>query len=86
MTKFITYFLENKRLNYMLLVFFAYLGFNAYVNIPKELFPNVELDMISVRGAYSGASASVMDKMAVRDIEEELSNISGIDWLQHHTN
>lgn len=79
MTKFITYFLENKRLNYMLLVFFAYLGFNAYVNIPKELFPNVELDMISVRGAYSGASASVMDKMAVRDIEEELSNISGID-------
>jgi len=63
----------------MLLVFFAYLGFNAYVNIPKELFPNVELDMISVRGAYSGASASVMDKMAVRDIEEELSNISGID-------
>ena len=63
----------------MLLVFLAYMGFNAYINIPKELFPNVELDKISVRGSYSGASAMVMDKMAVRDIEEELSNINGID-------
>ncbi|EDZ62389.1 cation:multidrug efflux pump [Sulfurimonas gotlandica GD1] len=63
----------------MLLIFLAYMGFNAYISIPKEIFPNVELDMISVRGAYSGASATVMDKMAVRDIEEELSNINGID-------
>ena len=79
MTRIIKYFLDNKRLNYMLLIFLAYMGYNAYVNIPKEIFPNVELDKISVRGAYSGASATVMDKMAVRDIEEELSNINGID-------
>ena len=79
MTKFIEYFIKNTRLNYMLLVFLAYMGYNAYVNIPKEIFPNVELDKISVLGAYSGTSASVMDKMAVRDIEDELSNINGID-------
>ncbi len=79
MSKLVKYFLDNKRLNYMLLIFLAYMGFNAYINIPKEIFPNVELDKISVRGAYSGASATVMDKMAVRDIEEELSNINGID-------
>jgi len=79
MNRFIKYFLDNKRLNYMLLIFLAYMGFNAYVNIPKEIFPDVELDKISVRGAYSGASATVMDKMAVRDIEDELSNINGID-------
>lgn len=79
MTRLITYFIENKRLNYMLLVFLTYMGIQAYINIPKEIFPNVELDIISVRGAYSGASASVMDRMAVRDIEEELSNINGID-------
>ncbi|WP_373034722.1 efflux RND transporter permease subunit [Sulfurimonas sp.] len=79
MNKIIKYFIDNKRLNYMLLVFLAYMGANAYINIPKEIFPNVELDKISVRGAYSGASATVMDKMAVRDIEDELSNISGID-------
>ena len=79
MNKFIEYFIKNKRLNYALLVFLAYLGYNAYVNIPKEMFPVVELDKISVRGAYVGASATNMDKMVVRDIEDELSNINGID-------
>ena len=79
MMKIIEYFIKNKRLNYMLLVFLAYMGYNAYVNIPKEIFPDVELDKISVLGSYSGTSASVMDKMAVRDIEDELSNINGID-------
>jgi len=71
--------MDNSRLNYALLVFLLYLGVNAYINIPKEIFPSVELDKISVRGTYSGASASNMDKMAVRDIEDSLSNISGID-------
>ena len=79
MIKFIEYFLKNKRLNYSLLVFLLFLGYNAYVNIPKEMFPPVELDKISVQGSYAGASATNMDKMVVRDIEDELSNISGID-------
>ena len=79
MHKFIEYFLLNKRLNYALLIFLAYLGYNAYINIPKEMFPPVELDKITVQGAYVGASATNMDKMVVRDIEDELNNISGID-------
>ena len=79
MHKLIEYFIQNKRLNYALLVFLAYLGYNAYVNIPKEMFPPVELNKISVRGSYSGASSSNMDRMAVREIEDQLSNINGID-------
>lgn len=79
MYKLIEYFIKNKRLNYMLLIFLAYLGVNAYINIPKEIFPDVELEKISVSGSYAGTSATNMDKMAVRDIENELSNIDGID-------
>ena len=79
MTKFLQYFINNSRLNYALLLFLLYLGFNAYVNIPKEMFPTVVLDKIAVRGTYAGASAANMDKMAVRDIEDAVSNISGID-------
>jgi len=82
MTTFIQYFLRNKRLNYALLLFLAYLGYNAYINIPKEMFPVVELDKISVRGSYVGASSTNMDKMVVRDIEDELNNVSGIDKIE----
>jgi len=79
MSKFLEYFISNKRLNYALLVFLAYFGVHAYINIPKEIFPIVELYKISVSGSYVGASATSMDKMAVRDIEDSLANINGID-------
>ncbi|SFV52631.1 Acriflavin resistance protein [hydrothermal vent metagenome] len=82
MIKFLEYFINNSRLNYALLAFLLFLGVNAYMNIPKEMFPVVELDKISVRGYYGGASAANMDKMAVRDIEDAMSNISGIDKIE----
>ncbi|HUH41839.1 MAG TPA: efflux RND transporter permease subunit [Sulfurimonas sp.] len=75
----IEYFIKNSRLNYALLVFILFMGINSYINIPKEMFPDMELDKISVIGSYRGASANTMDKMAVRDIEDSLSDINGID-------
>ncbi|MBU0632137.1 efflux RND transporter permease subunit [bacterium] len=79
MNALIEYFIKSKHLSYVLLIFLLYLGYNAYVNIPKEMFPTVVLDKISITGKYAGASASNMDKMAVRDIEDEISNLNGID-------
>ncbi len=75
----IEYFIKNSRLNHALLVFIVFMGVYSYINIPKEMFPDMELDQISVLGSYRGASATTMDKMAVRDIEDSLSNINGID-------
>ena len=82
MMRLIHYFIQNKSLNYVLLVFILFLGVNAYYNIPKELFPEISLDKVSIRGAYAGASADNLDKMAVRDIEDELGNIQGIDKIE----
>ena len=82
MMKIINYFIENRSLNYVLLVFILFLGINSYYNIPKELFPEIALDKIAIRGAYAGASADNLDKMAVRDIEDELGNIQGIDKIE----
>ncbi|MBU1216875.1 efflux RND transporter permease subunit [bacterium] len=79
MIQLIEYFIHNKRLNYALLIFLVFMGVNAYIKIPKEMFPDVELEKIFVSGYYAGASATNMDKMAVRDIEDSLANINGID-------
>ncbi|MCF6200692.1 MAG: efflux RND transporter permease subunit [Hydrogenimonas sp.] len=62
----------------MLLLFIFLAGINAYREIPKELFPDVTLNMIGVSGSYAGSSAKILDKMAVRDIEESIEGISGI--------
>ncbi len=75
----IEYFIKNSRLNHALIILIIFMGIYSYIKIPKEMFPDVELDQISVLGSYRGASAMIMDKMAVRDIEDSLSNINGID-------
>ena len=82
MLKVIEYFIRNKRLNYVLLLFVLFMGVNAYVKIPKELFPLVTLDQISITGSYAGTSADNLDKMAVRDIEDALGTIDGVDEIE----
>ncbi len=82
MMRLIEYFIRNRRLNHVLLFFVLFLGYNAYQNIPKELFPDIALDKIVITGGYSGTSAENLDKMAVRDIEDALGDISGIDRIE----
>ena len=51
----------------------------AYINIPKEIFPPIQMDKVAISGAYSGASADTLDKMIVQNIEDKLKNISEIE-------
>jgi len=68
-------------MNYMLFFLIIAVGVYSYIKIPKEIFPSFDLDMVSVTGSYSGASLDVMDKMAVKPLEEEIANIDGIKEL-----
>lgn len=80
--KLIEYFLANKRLNYVMLVFVLFMGVNAYIHIPKELFPYITMDRITISGGYAGSSADNLDKMAVRDIEDALSSVNGVEKIE----
>lgn len=42
------------------------------------MLPPVDLEKISIHGHYTGTSPSMLDKIAVQRIEEEVLNISGI--------
>jgi multidrug efflux pump subunit AcrB len=63
-------------LNHFLLFFLLILAIFAYFKIPKEIFPPASLDSVSVTGYYAGASSDLLDKMAVEDLEEDLSSLS----------
>ena len=75
---FITFAIDKPIINHMLLAFMLLLSIFSYQNIPKEIFPPSNLDQISITGGYPGASADVLDKMAVKNIEDELKSISEI--------
>ncbi len=82
MNRLIDFFLKNVQLNHVLLIFLLISGIYAYGKIPKELFPDVVLDKIMISGSYMGSSANNLDKMAVRDIEDDISSISGISEVE----
>jgi len=51
------------------------------MKIPKEIFPISSLDAISINGVYAGASSTILNKLAVEKIEDELSSISEADTI-----
>ncbi|MCH9812947.1 MAG: efflux RND transporter permease subunit [Epsilonproteobacteria bacterium] len=78
----VKFFIEKSILNHVFLLFLFLLGAFAYIKIPKEIFPPMNLDAISITGQYGGASPDILDKMAVTTIEDELKNLSDIGELK----
>lgn len=76
--KFLRFFIDNARMNYLLFILVFITGIYSYVKTPKEIFPSFELDMVSISGHYAGASIDILDKMVVKDIEDEVKNVDGI--------
>ena len=79
--KFLEFAIDRPVLNHIFMVFMIIMSIFAYKSIPKEIFPPSQLDQISVSGVYMGASADVLDKMAVKNIEDELKAVSEVDTI-----
>ena len=79
--KVLRFFVENSRMNYTLFLLVFAIGIWSFTKTPKEIFPNFDLDMISIKGSYAGASVDILDKMAVSEIEDNIKNIDSIDTM-----
>lgn len=80
--KFIEFAIEKPLLNHILLIFIFMLSIFAYINIPKEIFPPMNMDKITIKGGYAGTSADILDKMVVQSIEDDLQNIDELDTIK----
>ena len=77
--RFIAFGVDKPILNHIFLVFLLVLSIFSYNKIPKEIFPPSTLDSIMITGAYPGASPDILDKMAVKNIEDDVRNLSNIE-------
>jgi len=77
----IKFFLENSKLNYFLFLITFLIGIYSYEQMPKELFPNTDLEIVNITGQYNGASINTLDKMIVKDLEDELLSMEEIDSI-----
>ena len=76
---FIKFAIDKPLLNHILLIFILVLSTFAYMQIPKEIFPPINMDKVIISGGYVGTSADVLDKMVVHTIEDDLQNINELD-------
>src|SRR5437870_10724593 len=61
------------------------LGLVSYFKLGVELFPNVDLPIVTVTTTLRGASVEEMETSVTKPIEEIVNTISGIDELRSTT-
>src|SRR4051794_29827605 len=69
----------------MLIVFPVVVGLISYFKMGVDLFPNVDLPIITVSTTRPGTSVEEMETGVTKVIEEAVNTISGIDELRSTT-
>jgi len=82
MKKFIQFAIDKPVLNHLFLLFLFVLSVFSYIQVPKEIFPPMQMDKIIITGGYSGSSADVLDKMVVNSVEDDLKNFSELTEIR----
>ncbi len=77
--RFIEFALDKPLLNHLFLFFIFLVAIFSYINISKEIFPPMQMDKITINGAYAGTSADILDKMVVQSLEDDLKNVNELD-------
>ena len=54
-------------------------GLAAAFLLPREQFPEVSLDRVSILTAYPGATATDVEELITREIEEALEDVADVD-------
>ena len=63
----------------MLLVVF---GIVSFTQLPLRQYPDIDPPVVSVETSYPGAAASVVEARITELVEERISGIEGIDFIE----
>lgn len=69
----------------MILLLFVVLGFIGYSNMSLDLMPAVDVPIVTVQVVYSGAGPQDVETQISRKIEDEISTVSEIDYMQTYS-
>ncbi|MEL7442468.1 MAG: efflux RND transporter permease subunit, partial [Pseudomonadota bacterium] len=77
-TGMIAWFAKNSVAANLLMVFIIIIGFYTYNTIQRQMFPNVEINYITVSANYPGASPQEIEESILMKIEEALKDVTEI--------
>ncbi|KOF21117.1 ABC transporter permease [Ensifer adhaerens] len=67
-----------------ILAFFVLLvlGYQSFVGLPITRFPNIDVPIVSINVAQSGASPAELETQVTKEIEDAVASITGVDHIQ----
>ncbi|MCZ6525864.1 MAG: efflux RND transporter permease subunit [Gammaproteobacteria bacterium] len=77
----IRFSINNPLLVNLSLIIVIVIGVIAWYSLPQEIFPAIELDMISINTTYEGASPAEVEQQVSLPIEEEFEDSQDIDYI-----
>ncbi len=81
LNKMIGTFIRRPVFTTMFVLLLVVFGIKSYPNLGVDLYPDVELPLVSVSVTYTGASPEEMETLITRPIEDRVSQVAGIKTL-----
>lgn len=72
---------KNRTTVFVLTLIIMLSGLYAYIDVPKESFPEIVIPQVYIGTAYPGNSPTDVEKLITRPLEKELNTITGVDEI-----
>ena len=69
---------DNRITVYILTFIIIVMGTMAYINMPRENFPEILENKIYISSVFPGNSSEDVEKLVVKPLEDQFKNISGV--------
>jgi len=69
----------------MALIVFLIFGLIGYFSLPLELTPEVEFGFVTIQTIYPGGGPQEVENQITKKIEDNVSTVSNIDWMQSYS-
>jgi multidrug efflux pump len=70
--------IDNRTAVYIITIIITLAGLMAYLNLPKEQFPEIKIPQIFVSTVYPGTSPENMENLVTKPIEKQVKNLTGV--------
>jgi multidrug efflux pump len=74
--------ISRYRVVYLLLAFILLMGSSAYMSVPKESSPDVQIPIIYVSMMLEGVSPEDAERLLIRPMEKQLSSVEGVKIMK----
>jgi HAE1 family hydrophobic/amphiphilic exporter-1 len=80
--KWSSFFIDRKRVTFLLIISILAWGILAYRDMPQEVNPEVTIPMVAIQTIYPGASPDEVESLVTDKIENKISSVDAVKTIK----